>query len=92
MFDSRANKFGQSVNKSEWSLLDLNSSDSSASDGLELVICSSVLLEALSILKILFKENSSDGLEFVICFSVILEVVLILEVLITEKQIKGLKV
>ena len=33
-FDSRANKFPQSVNKSEWSLLDLDSSDSSASDGL----------------------------------------------------------
>ena len=39
-FDLRANKFQQSVNKSEWLLLDLNSSDSIASD---LLFCDSWL-------------------------------------------------
>ena len=73
MFNSRANKLPQSVNKSEWSLLDLDSSDSSASDGLGKVIFS-VLFEVISILELegLVTESASDGLELVICSSVLL--------------------
>ena len=89
MFDSRANKFGQSDNKSERSLLDLDSNDSSASNGLGLVIGSSVLLEVLSILEVLFTENASDGLKLVICSSVIFEVVFILELRFIYRKCKA---
>ena len=71
-FDSRANKFPQSVNKYEWSLLDLDSSDSSARDRLGKVICFSVFLDFLSILEALVIECVSDALELGICSYVLL--------------------
>ena len=71
-FDSGAYKFPQSVNKFEWSLLDLDSSDISARDGLGKVICSSLLLDFLSLLEVLVTESASDGLELVICSFVLL--------------------
>ena len=45
----------------------LDSSNSSASEGLGLVICSSVLLEVLSVLEFPVTESASDGLELLIC-------------------------
>ena len=62
-FHSRANKFPQSVNKSEWWLRELDSCDSSASNGLGKVIFSFVVLEVLSILEVLVTESANDGLE-----------------------------
>ena len=83
------NKFPQNVNKSEWSLFYLDSSDSSSSHGRGLVICPSVLLKVFFTLEDLVTERANDDLEFVICSFALLEGVSKVEVLVTESASDG---